>query len=215
MDSNLLLRANKSLFDQLSQNSATPASQSDSRTQKALDALQQQANQHQDKVSISYKAEKMRAISAEFFNGPMKSSQINELTQRLYEGGFLTEVQFNSLTGTSKPISAVSDAASSFNRFIMAEGGNLDSDTTKALIGVARVLENINAPVTEESRAHEQAALQFISDFAKEWPADKAEDQEVFSKVQDVLAALDKTRNQAKSAAIAPGAATYSQVQRG
>ena len=61
-------------------------------------------NAYSDKVSLSYRAEKLSKISTEFFGGTIQSSQIPALTQSLYENGFLNDSEYRDLGGAAKSI---------------------------------------------------------------------------------------------------------------
>lgn len=154
-----------------------------------------------DKVTLSYQSAKLQQISAEFFSGVIHSSQIPALTERLYQDGFLTDSEFQSLGGQTQKISAVSQASSFVNQLIMQAGDEGDKQNLKQLINVADVLANVNVKATPELRQAEQQAYDFVASLADKKQEEGA-DQSLLNGLKntlDVLTVLDKVRKQEQS----------------
>lgn len=161
-----------------------------------------------DRVSLSYKSRQLHSIQAEFFSGPIRSDQIPELTQRLFEGGLLSSSEYQQLGGVlpNQKISAVSESVHFLNRFILDESVDGDSEGAKSLLKALSVIEGMNLPSDVDRRAQEKEALKYVSaytDMLKETGA-SADIVEGFENVTEVLQALDTVRtNEAKTGALA------------
>ena len=156
---------------------------------------------YSDKVSLSFRAEKLQKISAEFFNGTISSSQIPALTQRLFEDGFLTTSDYQMLGGQTQKVSAISEATSFVSRFILEEAVDGDQEAARELIKVADVLANMDLKSTPELRRAEAEAYEFVANYADllQEVGAPADIQKGFANVLDVLSALDKVRKQEQS----------------
>ncbi len=149
-----------------------------------------------DKVSISYRASKLNEIGQKFFSGTMHSSNIEALTQSLYEGGFLSEDEYLSLGGQAKKVSITSQAANFLNAY-MGSGESLSSDDSRQMVKVINVIETMNKTPTDEQRVNEQKALEFITRVSQEMETNNTDDtiQEGFNMVLTVLTSLEKIRS--------------------
>lgn len=165
-----------------------------------------------DKVSLSYRAEKLSRISAEFFSGTINSSQIPALTQRLYEDGLLSNDDFQALGGQTQTVSAITEASSFLNRFILNEAVDGDSEAAKSLLSVVDVIGRMDESVTPSQRRAETEAYEYIAsytDLLKETGA-ATDIIEGFDNVLNVLTALDKVRKNEQSTG---ALASYASVQ--
>jgi len=186
-------------------NAASSASATDPAAKRFIDQLN---GNSADRVSLSYKAQKLNLIQAEFFAGPIRSDQIPALTQRLFEDGLISSQEYQQLGGvsTSQTVSAVSESVHFLNRFILDEAVDGDSDGAKSLLNALTVIEEMNLPATEQRRVEERQALVYVSDYTemlKETGA-PADIIKGFEQVTEVLQALDKVRsNEAKTGALA------------
>jgi len=148
-----------------------------------------------DRVSISYRANKLQEIGQQFFSGSIHSSDIGALTQSLYEGGFLTEEEFMSLGGQVQQVSITSQAANFLNAY-MGSGEALSKEDSEQIVKAINVIENMNENPTDEQRVNEQQALAFMTGFSEELAANNADEsvQEGFNMVLSVLTSLEKIR---------------------
>lgn len=154
-------------------------------------------NTYSDKVSLSYRAEKLSKISTEFFGGTIQSSQIPALTQRLYENGFLNDNEYRDLGGAQQKVSAISQANAFISRQILTETDS-NSDTARQLVKVASVLANMDAKTTPELRRAEADAYEFVASYSEKLQQQNApaDVRKGFTNVMQVLEALDKVRKQ-------------------
>ena len=108
-------------------NAASSSSTTDPAAKRFIDQLN---GNSADRVSLSYKAQKLNLIQAEFFAGPIRSDQIPALTQRLFEDGLISSQEYQQLGGVaaSQKVSAVSESVHFLNRFILDEAVDGDSD---------------------------------------------------------------------------------------
>lgn len=168
---------------------------------------------YSDKVSLSYQADKMKAISKEFFSTTIHSSQIPELTQKLYESGFISHAQYQQLGGEDKKISAISESTAFVNNWLMQALKEDDEATAKKLVTVADALININADTTAALRQKEADAFQIMTELAERLKQNGGDESKLegIQKVLDVFSALAKVRNgeQANNAI-----AGYEQVEK-
>ena len=172
----------------------TTASQTSgsSATRRASDT-----NAYSDKVSLSYRAEKLSKISTEFFGGTIQSSQIAALTQSLYENGFLNDSEYRDLGGSQQKVSAISQANAFISRQILAEP-NGNSDMSRQWVQVANVLANMDAQTTPELRRAEADAYEFVASYSETLQQQGAPEdiRQGVVRVMEVLEALDKVRKQ-------------------
>ncbi len=151
--------------------------------------------QSSDRVSISYRANKLQEIGQQFFAGNIASNDIAALTQSLYEGGFLTEEEYLTLGGETQQIPITSQAANFLNAY-MGSGEKLSADDSKQMIKAITVIETMNQNPSEQQRLNEQQALEFMTRFSQEQAAKDTDDsvQEGFDMVLSVLSSLEKIR---------------------
>jgi len=165
-----------------------------------------------DKVSVSLRAEKLSRISADFFSGTIKSDQIPDLVDRLYQDGFLSAGEYSNLGGSTQKVSAISEASSFLNQFILNESVDGDSDAAKSLLNVLDVINGIDGATTELTRRKESEAYEFVANYTDLLQEAGAPDDVVdgFENILDVLGALDSVRKTEQST----GALTsYASVQ--
>lgn len=149
-----------------------------------------------DTVELSAAGVRLQKISQEFFSGTIHSSQIPALTQRLYEEGFLTTSQFQSLGGHAKTTNAVQEATSFLNNYASsAMNKGLNNDASLGL-NAAKALANMNKAVTPESRQAELEAKAWVEETLAKLQAEQGDTEIVqgFAKVLEVFNALDKVR---------------------
>lgn len=175
--------------------SSLTETETDSET-KTSKASSQYAVQEGEKVSVSVRAEKLSRISSEFFSGTIRSDQIPDLTQRLYEEGFLSEQEFRTLGGKTQNVSAITEASNFLNRFILDEAVDGDSEAAKSLLNVVSVIEGMDDSATVEKRRAETEAYEYISDYTAllQEAGAPADIIDGFENVKDVLSALNKVR---------------------
>ena len=167
-----------------------------------------------DNVSLSYKGAKLSMISAEYFSGTVKSSDIPALTERLYQDGFINEGEYRDLGGVKadKPTSQVSQSVHFLNDFIMNEAIDGDSEGAKSLMLAVDVLQRMDEASTADSRRKETEAYEFVSGYTEilketNAPADLVDS---FEQVLKVFEALDTVRkNEQQTGALA----SYASVQ--
>ncbi len=149
-----------------------------------------------DRVSISYRANKLQEIGLQFFSGSIHSSEIGALTQSLYEGGFLSEDEYLSLGGQAQQVSITSQAANFLNNY-MGSGATLSNDDTEQMMQAITVIETMNETPTDEQRLSEQQALAFITQLSQQLESNNSDDdlQEGFNMVLSVLNSLQKIRS--------------------
>ena len=181
--------------------------------EEPLKQQQRPVSDYSDKVSLSYQADKMKAISREFFSGTIHSSQIPALTQRLYEEGFISSQEFKQLGGNGQKVSAVSESAAFVNNWVVDALKKGDMETAKNLVKVADALANVNSRSTLELRQAEAEAFEIMSQLADQKKQDGAEQSMLDSiqKVLDVFSALAKVRN---SEQVNGAIAGYEQVEQ-
>lgn len=165
-----------------------------------------------DQVSLSLRSSKLQKISADFFSGIIKSSQIPALTQRLYEEGFLDDKDYRLLGGQTQKVSVISEANSFINRSLMSAIEDGKQDEALELAKVSTALAEIDLKSTAERRQVEKQALAYIQTKLQSLQQEGAPSNLLkgFQNVADVLAALEKVRQQESSTG---ALASYSQVQ--
>ncbi len=148
-----------------------------------------------DRVSISYRANKLQEIGQQFFSGSIHSSEIAALSQSLYEGGFLSEEEYVSLGGQVQQVSITSQAANFLNAY-MGSGQALSKDDSEQIVKAISVIETMNENPTDEQRVNEQQALEFMTRYSEKIAANNTDDsvQEGFNMVLSVLTSLEKIR---------------------
>ncbi len=157
-------------------------------------------NQSSDRVSISYRANKLQEIGQKYFSGNINSSDIGALTQSLYEGGFLSEDEFMSLGGEVQQVSITSQATNFLNAY-MGSGANLSKEDSEQIVQTINVIETMNGSPTDEQRLKEQQALEFITRFSQELVSNNGDNdsentlKEGFTMVLSVLSSLQKIRS--------------------
>jgi hypothetical protein len=167
-----------------------------------------------DSVSLSYKGAKLGMISAEYFSGTVKSSDIPALTERLYQDGFINESEYRSLGGVKadESTSQIAQTVHFLNDFIMGEAVDGDSEGAKSLMTAVDVLQRMDEASTVDSRRKETEAYEFVSGYTEilketHAPADLVKG---FEQVLKVFEALDTVRkNELQTGALA----SYASVQ--
>lgn len=167
-----------------------------------------------DSVSLSYKGAKLGMISAEYFSGTVKSSDIPALTERLYQDGFINEAEYRALGGVKadESTSQIAQSVNFLNEFIMGEAVDGDSDGAKKLMLAVDALQRMDESSTESSRRKETEAYEFVSGYTEilketQAPADLINS---FDQVLKVFEALDTVRkNELQTGALA----SYASVQ--
>ena len=180
--------------------------------QRIVDSLPHSASS--DSVSLSYKGAKLSMISAEYFSGTIKSSDIPALTQRLYQDGFINESEFRGLGGAKadESTSQIAQSVNFLNDFIMGEAVDGDSEGAKSLMLAVDVLQRMDEASTADSRRKETEAYEFVSGYTEilketQAPADL---KQSFEQVLKVFEALDTVRkNELQTGALA----SYASVQ--
>lgn len=178
--------------------------------QRIVDSLPYSA----DSVSLSYKGAKLGMISAEYFSGTVKSSDIPALTERLYQDGFINEDEYRALGGVKpeESTSKITQSVNFLNTFIMDEAIDGDTAGAKNLMLAVDALQHMDEASTAESRRQEAEAYEYVSGYTEllketEAPADLVEN---FEQVLQVFEALDTVRkNELKTGALA----SYASVQ--
>ena len=190
-----------------------PASEgSESSQQRIVDSLPYSSSS--DSVSLSYKGAKLGMISAEYFSGTVKSSDIPALTERLYQDGFINESEYRALGGVKadEATSQIAQSVNFLNDFIMGEAVDGDSDGAKSLMLAVDSLQRMDESSTEGSRRKETEAYEFVSGYTEilketQAPADLIDS---FDQVLKVFEALDTVRkNELQTGALA----SYASVQ--
>ena len=167
-----------------------------------------------DSVSLSYKGAKLGMISAEYFSGTVKSSDIPALTERLYQDGFINESEYRSLGGVKadESTSQIAQTVHFLNDFIMGEAVDGDSEGAKSLMVAVDVLQRMDEASTVDSRRKETEAYEFVSGYTEilketQAPADLVNS---FEQVLKIFEALDTVRkNELQTGALA----SYASVQ--
>lgn len=183
---------------------------SENAQQRIVDSLPHSA----DSVSLSYKGAKLSMISAEYFSGTVKSSDIPALTERLYQDGFINEDEYRTLGGVKpeESTSQITQSVNFLNTFLMDEAIDGDTDGAKNLMLAVDALQRMDEASTAESRRKEADAYEYMSGYTEllkesEAPADLVEN---FEQVLQVFEALDTVRkNELKTGALA----SYASVQ--
>ena len=153
-----------------------------------------------DQVSLSYKGAKLSALSSEFFSGSgFTSDKIPQLTERLYQDGFISLEEYRQLGGVAdKAPSQITQSVNFLNDFIMSEAIDGDTDGARNLMNAVDVLQRIDERPDAKGRQREKEALEYITGYTellKDADAPEALVKE-FEKVLDVFNALDSVRRQ-------------------
>lgn len=183
-----------------------------SSQQRIVDSLPHSSSD--DSVSLSYKGAKLSMISAEYFSGTVKSSDIPALAERLYQDGFINEAEYRDLGGVKadESTSQIAQSVHFLNDFIMNEAVDGDSEGAKSLMLAVDVLQRMDEPSTADSRRKEIEAYEFVSGYTEilketQAPADLIGN---FEQVLKVFEALDTVRkNELQTGALA----SYASVQ--
>ncbi len=192
--------------------SKSAAASNSSVTGSAASSAHQIHTDSSDKVSFSYRAEKLSRIGAEFFSGTINSSQVPALTQRLYEDGFLSNGDFQALGGQTQQVSAIAEASNFLNRFILNEAVDGDSEAVKSLLNVVDVIGRMDERVTLAQRRAETEAYDYVANYTDLLKETGAPSDMIagFDNVLDVLTALDTVRKNEQSTG---ALASYASVQ--
>jgi hypothetical protein len=216
MDINNQAQSYQGLLNMLNGKSDGADSSAVSSQQRIVDSLPYSSGSSgsSDSVSLSYKGAKLGMISAEYFSGSVKSTDIPALTERLYQDGFINESEYRSLGGV-KADEATSEIAKTvhfLNDFIMNEAIDGDSEGAKSLMMAVDALQRMDEASTAGSRRKETEAYEFVSGYTEilketSAPADLVDS---FEQVLKVFEALDTVRkNELQTGALA----SYASVQ--
>jgi hypothetical protein len=190
-----------------------PASEGTATSQQRIvDSLPHSGSS--DSVSLSYKGAKLGMISAEYFSGTVKSSDIPALTERLYQDGFINESEYRTLGGVKadESTSQIAQSVHFLNDFIMREAIDGDGEGAKSLMLAVDALQRMDEVSTGESRRKETEAYEYVSGYTEllketQAPADLINS---FEQVLKVFEALDTVRkNELQTGALA----SYASVQ--
>lgn len=185
-----------------------------SSQQRIVDSLPYSSNGSADSVSLSYKGAKLGMISAEYFSGTVKSSDIPKLTERLYQDGFINESEYRALGGVKadEPTSQIAQSVNFLNDFIMGEIVDGDSEGAKSLMLAVDSLQNMDEQSSLDSRRKETEAYEFVSGYTELLKETNAPSHLIkgFEQVLQVFEALDTVRkNELQTGALA----SYASVQ--
>jgi len=208
MDINNQAQSYQGLLNMLNGKPANDSS--DSSQQRIVDALPHSS----DSVSLSYKGAKLGMISAEYFSGTVKSTDIPALTERLYQDGFINETEYRALGGikADESTSQIAQSVNFLNNFIMDEAIDGDSEGAKSLMFAVDALQRMDEASTADSRRKETEAYEYVSGYTEllketQAPADLIKS---FEQVLQVFEALDTVRkNELQTGALA----SYASVQ--
>lgn len=211
MDINNQAQSYQGLLNMLNGKATTDAT--DTSKQSVTDSLPESGNSN-DSVSLSYKGAKLAMISAEYFSGTVKSTDIPALTERLFQDGFINESEYRSLGGVAadESTSQIAQSVNFLNNFIMGEAVDGDSEGAKSLMLAVEALQSMDESSTVESNRKESEAYEFVSGYTEllketQAPADLVTS---FEQVLKVFEALDTVRkNELKTGALA----SYASVQ--
>ena len=210
MDINNQAQSYQGLLNML--NGAPSGDTESTSQQRIVDSLPHASSA--DSVSLSYKGAKLGMISAEYFSGTVKSSDIPALTERLFQDGFINESEYRSLGGVKadQPTSQIAQSVNFLNDFIMNEAIDGDSEGAKSLMLAVDALQSMDMASTSASRRKESEAYEFVSGYTEilketQAPADLVNS---FEQVLKVFEALDTVRkNELQTGALA----SYASVQ--
>ncbi len=182
--------------------------------QRIVDSLPYSSDSTADSVSLSYKGAKLGMISAEYFSGTVKSSDIPKLTERLYQDGFINESEYRALGGVKadEPTSQIAQSVNFLNDFIMGEIVDGDSEGAKSLMLAVDSLQNMDEQSNLDSRRKETEAYEFVSSYTELLKETNAPSHLIkgFEQVLQVFEALDTVRkNELQTGALA----SYASVQ--
>jgi hypothetical protein len=185
-----------------------------SSQQRIVDSLPDSSNGSADSVSLSYKGAKLGMISAEYFSGTVKSTDIPKLTERLYQDGFINESEYRALGGVKadEPTSQIAQSVNFLNDFIMGEIVDGDSEGAKSLMLAVDSLQNMDEQSSLDSRRKETEAYEFVSGYTELLKETNAPSHLIkgFEQVLQVFEALDTVRkNELQTGALA----SYASVQ--
>ena len=185
-----------------------------SSQQLIVDSLPYSSDSTADSVSLSYKGAKLGMISAEYFSGTVKSSDIPKLTERLYQDGFINESEYRALGGVKadEPTSQIAQSVNFLNDFIMGEIVDGDSEGAKSLMLAVDSLQNMDEQSNLDSRRKETEAYEFVSSYTELLKETNAPSHLIkgFEQVLQVFEALDTVRkNELQTGALA----SYASVQ--
>lgn len=182
--------------------------------QRIVDSLPHSKSSAGDSVSLSYKGAKLGMISAEYFSGTIKSTDIPALTERLYQDGFINESEYRALGGVKadESTSQIAQSVHFLNNFIMGEAVDGDSEGAKSLMLAVDALQRMDEASTADSRRKETEAYEFVSGYTEILKETNAPMDMIngFEQVLQVFEALDTVRkNELQTGALA----SYASVQ--
>jgi hypothetical protein len=215
MDINNQAQSYQGLLNMLNGKPANDASATNQ--QRIVDSLSysNSSNDSNDSVALSYEGIKLSMISAEYFSGTMKSSDIPMLTERLYQDGFINESEFRGLGGVKadESTSEIAQTVHFLNDFIMGEAVDGDSEGAKNLMAAIDVLQKMDEASTVDSRRKETEAYEFVSGYNEVLKETYASTDLIngFEQALKVFEALDTVRkNELQTGALA----SYASVQK-
>lgn len=182
----------------VAQKESTPTSALSTNTESAASKRTgfAEPSSNQERVSISSRAERMARIAGEYFAGTISSERIPELTQRLYEDGFIGEGDVQRLLGANASRSVVADAQHVVFRYL-DDDPDTDEATTRSLLQVLSVIQSMDSEPTPQSILKERQSASFMQTFIDEqnWASNDDELKRGFATVDEVLQALLSIRS--------------------
>ncbi len=154
------------------------------------------AYERRDSVTLSWKSQKLSAISKEFFNGPIASNNIAALTQSLYENGFLSGTDLQTMGGEYAEQDSITKAKHTLNSFALQASKKGDDNSVSLLSTIASAIDNMDLPSTQELRQIEIIAVDYAQQFLAKLQQVPANDTLIaeFENVVDVVSTLDTLR---------------------
>lgn len=182
-----LYQENKDLGENLT---TEQSSNSDSVTQ----ALSR--SNDSDSLTLSIRSQKLSAISKEFFNGPIASDNVAALSQSLYENGFISGSDLQSLGTEQAEQSTIAQSKHFINSFMFEASKQGDEKTLSILEPIASAIENMDSASTDLQRQTELVALDNANQVLAHLQEINADPSliEEFENVVDVLSTLDTLR---------------------
>lgn len=163
-------------------------------------------------LNLTMRSQKLSAISKEFFNGPIASTNMAALSQSLYENGFLSSNELEALDNTKTEQSTITQSKHFINSFMFEASKQGDSQTLSMLEPIAQAIDNMDAAGNSKQRQTEVIALDNATQilaYLKNLNSDEALIKE-FENVVDVLSTLDTLRQNDQ---VKQGVAEYEAIQ--
>lgn len=149
-----------------------------------------------DSLTLSIRSQKLSAISKEFFNGPIASDNVAALSQSLYENGFISGSDLQSLGTEQAEQSTIAQSKHFINSFMFEASKQGDEKTLSILEPIASAIENMDSASTDLQRQTELVALDNANQVLAHLQEINADPSliEEFENVVDVLSTLDTLR---------------------